>query len=258
MKKALTKKDRKLEFLETGLKQNGMAVLEHKKQKKWTIHDLKKIIPLNTPQQDMLRSYFEGNNIIANGSPGTGKTLIAMYLALNDVLSSSQPQEKIIIVRSAVPSREIGHLPGTKEEKLEPYEDPYRDIFGFLFGNKNAYDNMKASKMVEFMPTSFLRGLTWDDAVIVIDEVQNLNFHEIHTTITRTGDNSRILVIGDQGQNDLYKQHQDKSGMGKFLSIARTMPQMFDEIIFTRRDIVRNDLVKDWICALEDYEATES
>jgi phosphate starvation-inducible protein PhoH len=250
-KKAQCAKKEQIEVLTEALYKNGIAMAEDRKKKSWTIHDLRAIKPLNEPQRQMFESYFSGNNIIANGSAGTGKTLAGMYLALTDVLSKDAPQKRIIIVRSAVASREIGHLPGTVDEKLAPYEAPYRDIVSFLVGNYNAYDDMKAAGIIEFMPTSHLRGLNWDDAVILVDELQNLTFHEVNTVMTRVGVDSSIILIGDQIQTDLYKSHNDQSGMQKFLKVASRMPDL-DEVVFTKADILRSEFVKSWICALEE------
>ena len=244
-------KKQHLKQLEQGLVNNGIAMAENKKRKSWTNHDLKNIKPLNTPQQLMFESFFEGNNIIANGSAGTGKSLAALYLAFTNILSKKEPQSRLIIVRSAVTTREIGHLPGDIDEKLKPYEAPYDNMVGFLFNNDNTYENMKETGLITFMPTSFIRGLNWDDAIIIIDEVQNLNFHELNSVITRVGDNSKIIIVGDQIQTDLYRSNNDKSGMDRFLQIARTMPE-FEEVLFTKNDIIRSDFVKAWICALEE------
>jgi phosphate starvation-inducible PhoH-like protein len=251
--KAVSNREHQLKLLKDGLVNNGLAMTEPRRRKTWSIHDLKVIKPLNPPQKAMFESYFNGNNIIANGSAGTGKTLAAMFLALTDVLSKEHPQTRIIIVRSAVSTRELGHLPGTVSEKLEPYEAPYKDIVGFLLGNSNSYDNLKEAGIIEFMPTSFVRGLNWDDAVIIVDEVQNLNFWELNSVITRVGDDSRLVIVGDQIQTDLYKSGNDRSGMERFLNIARTMDD-FDEIEFCKEDIVRSQFVKAWICAMEGFD----
>lgn len=250
--KTLSKKDQDIKFLQEVIHNNGMAMAENKKKRSWSMHDLRNIKPLNEPQRAMFESYFQGNQaIIANGSAGTGKTLAGLFLALTDVLDKNSPQERIIIVRSAVATREVGHLPGDLSEKLEPYEAPYRDIVGFLLQNSRAYDSLKEMGVIEFMPTSYIRGLNWDDAIVLIDEVQNLNFHEVNSVITRVGDNTKLLVIGDQIQTDLYKSNHDKSGMERFLKIAQNM-QEFDEIVFHKEDIIRSSFVKSWICALEE------
>ena len=251
MKKSQTKKDEKIQFLTKALKNNMAASERHNVKTKRTIHDLKAIKPLNQPQQRMFESYFTGNYIIANGVAGTGKTFAAIYLGLNDVLSAKSPQKKIRIVRSVVPSREVGFLPGDIHEKLEPYELPYKDIFSELLGGYREYDLMKGYNQVEFISTSFVRGLTWDNSVIIIDEVQNLNFHEINSIVTRVGNDSKLIVVGDNFQTDLYKSNRDLSGMEKFIKVAAKVP-MFDEITFLTEDIIRSEFVKSWICALEE------
>lgn len=251
-KKSIKFKDRELKILEDGLINNGIAKSEQpNKKKKWSLHDLKSIRPINAPQQTMFESYFAGNFIIANGSAGTGKTLAAIYLALCDVLSKESRQEKLIIVRNTVATRDIGYLPGTINDKLEPYEVPYMDIVSFLTGYPFSYNSMKHSGIIQFMPTSFIRGLNWDNAVVVVDEVQNLNFHEVNSVVTRLGEDSKLIIVGDQIQTDLYKSHHDKCGMARFLDIARTVKE-FDEVLFTKHDIIRSQFVKSWICALEE------
>lgn len=235
----------------TVIENDVQAINDFKEAKRLSINDLRVIKPINTPQQQMFESYFSGNFILANGSAGTGKTLAALYLGLTDVLSKNSEQNQLIIVRSAVPSREIGHLPGNELEKLEPYETPYRDIFAYLFSRETAYEKMKKQNVVKFVPTSFVRGMTWDNAVIVIDEIQNMTFYEINSVITRIGANSKLVIIGDQIQTDLYRRSSDKSGMKDFLNVITRMKE-FDHITFTKHDIVRSAFVKSWICALED------
>lgn len=243
----MTRKQRHM----TAITNDVAAMSDYQDNKTLTIQDLKSIKPINTPQKQMFESYFSGNFILANGSAGTGKTFASIYLGLTDLLSKKAPQTQMIIVRSAVPSREIGHLPGTELEKLEPYEAPYRDIFGSLFGRATSYDKMKKQNKVRFVPTSFIRGLTWDNAVVILDEVQNMTFYEINSVITRLGANSKLIVIGDQIQSDLYRKRNDQSGMSDFLKVTEHMGE-FDSIMFTKHDIVRSAFVKSWICALED------
>jgi phosphate starvation-inducible protein PhoH len=233
------------------IQSNIQAINEFETTKSLSIKDLKVIKPLTQPQKQMFESYFYGNFVLATGASGTGKTLISIYLGLNDVLSKSSKQNQLIIVRSAVPSREIGYLPGTEIEKLESYEIPYRDIFTYLFNRKTAYDKMKKQNIVRFIPTSFIRGLTWDNAVIIIDEIQNMTFYELNSVITRVGANSKLIIIGDQMQSDLYRNKNDKSGMKDFLIVANKVEE-FDHITFTKNDILRSSFVKSWICALED------
>lgn len=255
-RKTRTKKDKKIEELSEILECNTKAFFEGPKTKTFSHHDLKHIKPLTYAQQQMFEMYFAGNNIIANGSAGSGKTFISIYLALNDLLCRNHGINNIKIVRSAVPSRNLGFLPGSIQEKLEPYEAPYKDIFSILLGKFDAYEQMCAMGYVTFVPTSFIRGLTWDNSIIIIDEVQNMNFYEINSVITRVGENSKIIVCGDYAQNDLHDQKYDASGMGPFLKVARASG-IFEEVIFTRDDIVRSELVKKWICGLEDLEQTQ-
>ncbi len=184
----------------------------------------------------------------------THNTFIGLHLALNEMLNKQNGISKIIIIRSIVSSRDIGFLPGGVDEKLEPYETTYKDIVNHLLGKYDAYDTMKSLGCIEFIPTSFVRGLTWDNSIIFMDEIQNMNFHEINSAITRTGENSRIIACGDVAQNDLFNKKNDLTGMPKFLNVARRS-SVFDEIIFTRDDIVRSGFVKKWICAVEDDDA---
>lgn len=251
--KMRSRKDRQIKELTEVLEINGKAIHEGPRKKNFTTHDLRHIKPLNAAQESMFESYFQGNNIIAHGSAGTGKTFVALYLALNDIITKKSYADKIIIVRSAVQNRPVGHLPGTLDEKLQPYEVPYKDIFGNLLGKHDAYDNMKSLGYVEYMSTSFIRGLTWDNCIIVLDEIQNMNFHELNSVVTRTGENSRIIACGDITQNDLFNVKNDQSGLPEFLKIARRSG-VFDDILFTRNDIVRSEFVKKWICAVEDTE----
>lgn len=253
-RKSRSKKDQQIDFLEDLLQNNSLAIQEgpqKKSRKHWSVHDLKDVKPLTFPQEQMMNAYMQGSHIVADGSAGTGKSLVAIYLALNDVLSKANNRHKIMIVRSIVPSRDIGFLPGTEEEKMEPYENPYRDIFDFLLGKNNSYDKMKEAGIVEFTPTSFLRGMTFDDSVIIVDEIQNMNIQEIVTVLTRVGTNSRIIAIGDHIQNDLYRNKYDASGITQFLKIVEKM-KSFDHVLFRKEDIVRSDFVKEFLMAYED------
>lgn len=250
-KKSKTALKKENENLRTIVDNNIIPINLDQKTNKYTIHDLISLKALNEAQAIMIRSYFEGNHIIADGSAGTGKTFLSMWLALNSILSKDEHQDKIILVRSAVPSREIGFLPGSAEEKLEPYELPYKDIFAHVLDKYSAYDDLKASHKVSFMPTSFIRGLTWDNAIIIIDELQNLTFHEINSILTRVGTNSRIIACGDYQQSDLNHKKYDTTGIKDFLTVAKNMKE-FDIVSFTKYDIVRSDFVKSWICAMED------
>lgn len=236
--------------LATALINNGKAMEEGPKRRRWTIHDLKQIKPLTTNQEAMFYDFFDGKNVFAYGSAGTGKTYIALFLALNEMLNQRSGIDRVIIVRSTVATRDIGFMPGTLDEKVAVYERPYKDMFADLIGRLTSYDDMKAAGKVEFITTSFIRGLTWDNAVIVVDEIQNMTFHEIDSIMTRVGENSRIIAVGDLAQTDLTKKN-DQSGIERTLRVVQRMNE-FGVVHFTRHDIVRSDFVKSWIVASEE------
>ena len=217
------------------------------------IDDLKTFEPLTGNQKKFFEAYKRGDYFVAlHGVAGTGKTFIALYKAIEEVLDKGNPFNKIIVVRSAVQSREIGHLPGDVGEKMEIYEQPYRQICETLFGRKDAWDRLEEQGHVSFISTSFIRGMSFDDAIIIVDEVQNMNFEEIDTVMTRVGYRSKIIWCGDYRQCDLRKNN-DKSGLLKFFDIAQHMGA-FTRIEFSVDDIVRSSLVKDYILAKLRYE----
>lgn len=236
--------------LREALVANGRAWDTQTKRKTWTRHDLKTVKPITPPLRELYEAFFEGQNIAAHGSAGTGKTYAAVYLGMNEVLNPDSDVERIIIVRSAVPSREIGHLPGTEQEKMAVYERPYKAILKDLFGRVTTYEDMKEAGLIEFESTSFARGLTWDNAIIIVDEGQNMTFEEINTIMTRLGKNSRVIFAGDLPQKDLKKKG-DESGFVKGLRVMERTGN-FASIKFTRHDILRSGFVKAWITAVED------
>lgn len=251
-RKTKSKKDAQIIFLQEQLENQNVAIKENQKNKRnFTLHDLRSTKPLTFGQNSLFESYFSGNNVVANGTAGTGKSYCAIYLALTDILKHDTDFERIIIVRSAVPTREVGHLPGELEEKIRPYEDPYRDIFATLLKKSDAYDTMKSIGKLTFLTTSFVRGLTWDNSIVIIDEAQSMTFHEINSIITRLGDNSRLIICGDICQNDLIMKRNDTSGYQRALDALSKMKSI-DIINFNRDDIVRSKFVKEWICAVED------
>lgn len=236
------------------LENNQLAIKEGPRRKKWSLHDLKNIKPITESQRQLFEAYLASDaHVIANGFPGTGKTYLSFWLALNSVLSPETDQDQIIVVRSAVPSRDIGFLPGTEKEKMAPFEVAYKDIVQDLIGKASSYDDMCEAGKIKFMPTSFLRGLTWDNAVIIIDEIQNLSWQEIHTVMTRIGKNSRVLVCGDISQNDLASKRFEESGIQNFLKVAKRM-NSFEVVEFTKHDVVRSGFVREWILAKEDSQ----
>ena len=222
-------------------------------QLKIRLDNLKTFQPLTSNQKLFFDAYKQGDYFIAlHGVAGTGKTFIALYKAIEEVLDKNNPFNKIIVVRSAVQSREIGHLPGDVGEKMEIYEQPYRQICETLFGRKDAWDRLEEQGHVSFISTSFIRGMSFDNAIIIVDEVQNMNFEEIDTVMTRVGYRSKIIWCGDYRQCDLRKNN-DKSGLLKFFDIAYHMGA-FTRIEFSVEDIVRSSLVKDYILAKLKYE----
>jgi predicted ribonuclease YlaK len=210
--------------------------------------------PLTDNQKLFFDAYKRGDYFVAlHGVAGTGKTFCALYKALEEVLDKGNPFNKIIIVRSAVQSREIGHLPGDVTEKMEIYQQPYRQICHTLFGRSDAYQRLEEQGYIQFISTSFIRGMSFDDAIIIVDEMQNLTFEEIDTVMTRVGYRSKIIWCGDYRQTDLNKKKNDMSGILKFFDIAMHM-SAFTRIEFTPDDIVRSSLVKEYILAKLKYE----
>lgn len=215
---------------------------------------LKTFDPLTETQQKFFEAYKRGDYFIAlHGVAGTGKTFCAMYKALEEVMDKNNPFSKIIVVRSAVQSREIGHLPGDVSEKMEIYQQPYRQICETLFDRKDAWDRLEEQGHIEFISTSFIRGMSFDDAIIIVDEMQNMTFEEIDTVMTRVGYRSKIIWCGDYRQTDLNKKKNDVSGILRFFDIAHHM-KAFTRFEFTPDDIVRSSLVKDYILAKLQYE----
>lgn len=225
--------------------------LQPQKRKRWSSHDLKTLRALTPNQGDFLEGWIMGNNICAYGSAGTGKSYLACYAALSSLLDERDATQKIKIVRSAVASRDVGFLPGTLEEKQAVFETPYRDIFADLLGREASYQDMKDAGKVEFTLTSHIRGNTWDNTVVILDEAQNLNFHEINSVMTRMGHNSRVIIIGDTLQTDLIRRHDDKEGLSRAITVLGAIGGT-TMVMFTSDDIVRSSFVKKWIKAVED------
>jgi predicted ribonuclease YlaK len=221
---------------------------------KLRLDDMKTFQPLTENQNKFFQAYKQGDYFIAlHGVAGTGKTFSALYKAIEEVLDKGNTFEKIIIVRSAVQSREIGHLPGSIDEKMEIYQQPYRQICETLFGRRDAWDRLEEQGHIEFISTSFIRGMSFDNAIIIVDEMQNMTFEEIDTVMTRVGNQSKIIWCGDYRQTDLNKKKNDVSGLLKFFDIAYHMGA-FTRIEFTPDDIVRSSLVKDYILAKLKFE----
>jgi len=209
------------------------------------------------PQTQNQRLFFDLYNqqstaMLLHGVAGTGKTFISMYKALEEVLDPTTDYERLVVVRSAVPSRDIGHLPGDEKEKTEVYTLPYVEICDDLFNHIQPFLRMQEQKTVHFLITSFVRGITLDNSVIIVDECQNMTDMELNSIMTRIGKNSKIIFCGDFRQTDLNKKN-DMSGLQKFIAIAEMMPS-FKTVEFSVNDIVRSKLVKEYILARLEYE----
>ena len=231
----------------------GLTTKQMKRKKPLSSDYLVNIEPISENQKRLFNSYKEGKHLVAYGCAGTGKTFITLYNALKDVLNENTPYDKIYIVRSLVATREIGFLPGDYEDKSDIYQVPYKHMVKYMFQMSSdadfemLYGNLKAQETIKFWSTSFLRGTTLDNAIVIVDEYQNLNFHELDSIITRIGENSKICFCGDARQTDLVKTN-DRNGIVDFMNILRKMPS-FDIIEFEIDDIVRSGLVKEYIIA---------
>ena len=229
----------------------GMSTKQMKRKKPINQQYLKSIEPLTENQEKFFHDYGMDQNIFAYGAAGTGKTFIALYLALRDVLDENSPYEKIYIVRSLVATREIGFLPGDHEDKSSLYQIPYKNMVKYMFKMPDdnsfelLYTNLKAQGTISFWSTSFIRGTTFDNAILLIDEAQNLNFHELDSIITRVGQDSKIVFCGDAAQTDLQKV-SERTGILDFQRILQNMDE-FSLIEFNVEDIVRSGLVKSYL-----------
>jgi phosphate starvation-inducible protein PhoH len=213
--------------------------------RKIRIDDLNTLSPLTEKQEDTVSAYRKNKNLLLHGIAGTGKTFIATSLALEEVLDPSSDYTSLFFVRSIVPTRDIGFLKGDDKEKIAVYEAPYKAICGELFNRADSYDTLKSQGIVSFLSTSFIRGLTLNDCIIIVDEFENLSFHELDSIITRMGNNSKIIFCGDYTQSDLTKTNE-KNGCLDFMKILKSMND-FSFIEFGIEDIVRGKTVKNYI-----------
>ena len=222
---------------------------------KLRIDDLKTFQPLTENQRLFFEAYKRGDYFIGLfGSPGVGKTFLALLKGLEEVLDKSNSFDKIVVVRSAVQVRDQGFVPGNLDEKMQIYEQPYIEICNTLFDRPDAWVRLKEQDHARFISTTAIRGISIDDAIIIVDECQSMTWHELSSVITRTGHRSKIIFVGDLKQNDLVKTRNDVSGLQEFLNVAGTMEE-FTRINFTSEDIVRSNLTKSWIVACEKLGA---
>jgi predicted ribonuclease YlaK len=229
----------------------GMSVKQMRRKKPINSDHLLTIEPLTDSQKKVFDAWVDDKNMVLHGCAGTGKTFISLYLALREVLNPNTPYDKIYVVRSLVPTREIGFLPGDHEDKSALYQIPYKNMVKFMFEmpDDNAfemlYNNLRAQETISFWSTSYIRGVTLDNCIIIVDEFANLNFHELDSMITRVGQDAKIIFSGDITQSDLVKQNE-KNGVLDFMKILETMEE-FSCIEFGVEDIVRSGLVRSYI-----------
>ena len=230
---------------------NGMSRKQMKRKKPIDSSYMTEIKPLTDNQKVAFEHHGLGKNLLLHGAAGTGKTFITLYLALQQVLDENSPYDKIYIVRSLVPTREIGFLPGDHEDKSALYQIPYKNMVRYMFSMPDdnsfemLYDNLRAQETISFWSTSFIRGVTLDNAIVIVDEFSNLNFHELDSMITRIGEDSKIMFCGDITQTDLTRENE-KSGISNFINILQTMRE-FTCVEFGIDDIVRSGLVKSYL-----------
>jgi len=239
----------------TNEQQTGVDLTARQTKKKKALGNeyLLDIEPLTDNQRKLYDAYAEGKHLVAYGCAGTGKTFITLYNALREVLDEKTPYEKIYLVRSLVATREIGFLPGSYEDKSDIYQIPYKNMVKYMFQMPSdaefemLYGNLKSQETIKFWSTSFLRGTTLDNSIVIVDEFQNCTAHELDSIITRVGENSKIMFCGDASQSDLQKTNE-RNGIVDFMNVLRKMPSI-DIIEFGVDDIVRSGLVKEYILA---------
>lgn len=238
----LTKRQKRI------LRQNGeLDIIENKISFKSPNFNLKRVSPLTENQRKTFDAFHAGKHLMLHGMAGTGKTFLSVYLALNDLMSGTSDQERIYIIRSVVPTRDMGFLPGSQKEKMKVYEAPYYAICNELFERGDAYEVLKQKGAIDFMSTSFVRGTTLNNCYVIVDEINNMTFHELDSVITRIGKNCRVIFCGDFRQSDLTRE-QERNGLKEFMKVIDRLSD-FEYIDFLEADIVRSKLVKEYIIA---------
>jgi phosphate starvation-inducible protein PhoH len=244
--KRLTRREKRL------LRQQGKQQENHQEKLNF---NLKHFNPLTENQKLAFESFRNDKNLMLHGIAGTGKSFMAMYLSLKQILGDpDSPYKKIVIVRTVVPTRDMGFLPGNTKEKTKVYEAPYYAICTELFGRGDSYDYLKNKNLIEFISTSFIRGITLNDCIVIVDEMQNATLHELDSVITRVGHNCKVIFCGDFRQSDFTREHE-KNGLTDFMRVVRSM-RSFDLIEFNANDIVRSALVKEYIILKDKMRIT--
>ena len=235
--KRLTRKQKRIQQQSTKVQENSNSLRLNFK--------LRNVEPLTENQKLTFEQYDQGKNLLLHGIAGTGKSFLSIYLSLKSILTETSRYKKLVIVRSVVPTRDMGFLPGNNKEKAKVYEAPYQAIFTELFERGDAYEYLKTKNLVDFISTSFIRGITINDSIIVVDEIANMTLHELDSVITRVGKNCKIIFCGDFRQSDFTKEHE-RNGLTDFMRIIERM-KSFSFVDFTEHDIVRSSMVKEYI-----------
>lgn len=244
-KRRLTRKERRL--------------LRQGKETKETFQEklnfnLKHFDPLTQNQKATFDAFAKDRNMMLHGIAGTGKSFLSMYLSLKEILNGSDKYKKVVIVRSVVPTRDMGFLPGNNKEKTKVYEAPYYAICTEIFGRSDSYEYLKSKNLIEFMSTSFIRGITLNDCIVIVDEMQNATLHELDSVITRIGHNCKVVFCGDFRQSDFTREHE-RNGLTDFMRVVRNM-KSFNFVEFDAADIVRSALVKEYIIMKDKLRVT--
>ena len=244
-KRRLTRKERRL--------------LRQGKETKETFQEklnfnLKHFDPLTQNQRSTFDAFNKDRNLMLHGIAGTGKSFLSMYLSLKEILNGSDKYKKVVIVRSVVPTRDMGFLPGNNKEKTKVYEAPYYAICTEIFGRSDSYEYLKSKNLIEFMSTSFIRGITLNDCIVIVDEMQNATLHELDSVITRIGHNCKVVFCGDFRQSDFTREHE-RNGLTDFMRVVRSM-KSFNFVEFDAADIVRSALVREYIIMKDKLRVT--
>jgi len=242
----LTRKERRL------LRQGKTPPKENYQEK--LNFNLKHFDPLTSNQKATFDAFGKDRNLMLHGIAGTGKSFLSLYLSLKEILNNSDKYKKVVIVRSVVPTRDMGFLPGNNKEKTKVYEAPYYAICTELFGRSDSYEYLKQKNMIEFMSTSFIRGITLNNCIVLVDEMQNATLHELDSVITRIGHNCKVVFSGDFRQSDFTREHE-RNGLTDFMRVVRSM-KSFSFVEFNAEDIVRSSLVKEYIIMKDKLRVT--
>lgn len=212
-------------------------------------NDGKPIKARNRTQEEMVKAYFDNDLIFAIGPAGTGKTYIAIALAVRAL--KNREIKRIILTRPAVEAGErLGFLPGDLKDKLDPYLQPLYDALGDMIPAKRLQEFM-ADGTIQIAPLAYMRGRTLDRACVILDEAQNTNLGQLKMFLTRMGCDAKFIITGDASQIDL--PNKKDSGLLKGVELTKNIKGI-QTIIFKNEDIVRHPLVTKIVKAFEKAE----